>query len=81
MVDINSTGGTSGLNVTSLLVQVAVAKNQELKELIDQPTQKPVEKPSVDEKANAKVEATSSQGDSPSLKADQSAGRVLNVEV
>ena len=46
MVDFKEIGGPSGLSVTSMLVQNAVAKNRELKELIDKPTQSAVdEKP------------------------------------
>ncbi len=81
MMDFKEIGGASGLNITSMLVQNAVAKNRELKELIDRPTQNAIEERPKDEKAGAKAKDASSQGDSPTLSnANQSTGRVVNVE-
>lgn len=72
-------GGAAGTNVTSMLVHTAVVKNQELKEVIDQPTKKQVEPQREEQKADTPVE-TSSQDSSSAPRADHLAGRVVNVE-
>ncbi|MBC8268141.1 MAG: hypothetical protein H8E36_05280 [Rhodospirillaceae bacterium] len=83
MMDFKEIGGPSGLSVTSMLVQNAVAKNRELKELIDKPTQSAVEEQPDNEKAATKVAEASSQDNSNSstLNTDQPTGRVVNVKV
>jgi len=83
MMDFKEIGGPPGLSVTSMLVQNAVAKNRELKELIDKPTQSAVDEKPDNENAGAKVEEASSQesSNSSTLNTDQPTGRVVNVEV
>jgi hypothetical protein len=82
MMDFKEIGGPSGLSVTSMLVQNAVAKNRELKELIDKPTQSAVDDQPDNENTGAKVEEASSQDNNSSstLNTDQPTGRVVNVE-
>ncbi len=80
MMDVKDTKATAGASITSMLVQNAIAKNQEMKELLTKPsredeTQK-VNK--ADDSSRASADATA---DKDNAQADPNVGQLVNVNV
>ncbi len=80
-MDINGNQSGSVANVTSLLARVAATKNQENRELINEPVQrKEAQEPSKVE--NSSVNSTVAPADAASTQASsQVTGKLVNVHV
>ncbi len=83
MMDIKQSGASIGINVTSMLVKNAVAKNREMKDLIDRPTHEVVKGQTESEKQGSKVKEVSSQASDSGTTTynDQPVKRVVDVKV